>query len=112
MYPFLSPIPYPLLKLISSRDNFPHYSSVRLCDANVVHSTKDNNKRRNVQLDYCLVVWFYAGFVNGYSAEYDAINAVVSSLTSLSNVSLAVKEFNISDETNSFNIGEIYKIYY
>ena len=57
-------------------------------------------------MDFCLVFRFYAGFVNGHSNEYDVIKAVVSSLR---NVSLVVKEFNISDNTNIFNIGEIYK---
>lgn len=52
----------------------------------------------------------YVGFVNGHSDEYDVINAVVSSRTSLSNVSLVLKEFNTSaDNTNLFDTGEIYK---
>jgi len=65
---------------------------------------------KHAAFNWIIVVRFYVGFVNGHSDEYDVINAVVSSRTSLSNVSLVLKEFNTSaDNTNLFDTGEIYK---
>lgn len=103
------PKPYLLIKIISPRNNFTYYySSIRIFQVNAIYSAKDNNEIRSVQLDFCLV-GFYAGFVNGHLDEYDTVNAIVSSRTSLGNVSLVVKEFNTSNNTSLFNIGEIYK---
>ncbi|XP_020619406.1 uncharacterized protein LOC110057163 [Orbicella faveolata] len=59
---------------------------------------------KHAAFNWIIVVRFYVGFVNGHSDEYDVINAVVSSRTSLSNVSLVLKEFNTSaDNTNLFD---------
>ena len=70
---------------------------------------KTLNKGTYYLFFFVLLSWFYPGFVNGHSDEYDAINAVVSSKPSLSNVTLVLKEFNVSDNTNLFDIGEIYE---
>ncbi|XP_078384334.1 glutamate receptor 2-like [Oculina patagonica] len=45
---------------------------------------------------------FTCGFVNGYSAEYDVVNSVFNNAPSFDNVSVVLKEFNISDNTNLF----------
>ena len=99
-----------LLKLISPPDEFAYYTLIPLFEVNVIYSKNDNNEACSSELNSVLVVRFLVGFVNGHSDEYDAINAVVSR-TNLGNVSLVLKEFNISDNTNLFNIGEIYKRY-
>ena len=39
------------------------------------------------------------------------MNSVVNNVSSLGNVSVVLKDFNISDEANLFNIGKIYKRY-
>ena len=63
-------------------------------------------KYENVQL--CFVPC-YAGFVNGYSAEYDVVNSIVNNASNLSlNVSVVLNEFNATEKKNLFNLGKIY----
>jgi len=50
---------------------------------------------------------FILGVINGYSAEYNAMKFAVNTSSGVNNVSLILKNFNITNETNLVNQGKI-----
>ncbi|KAJ7337784.1 hypothetical protein OS493_007941 [Desmophyllum pertusum] len=50
------------------------------------------------------------GLVNGYSAEYDVVNSIVNNASNLSlNVSVVLKEFNITEKKNLLNLASAFR---
>ena len=49
----------------------------------------------------------YAGVVNEYSAEYDAMSIALNNTSSVNNVSIILTTLNISENINMFSQGKI-----
>ena len=74
----------------------------KLLNAQNIYKTNTTNAR----LKYSFLVQFHTGFINGHSAEFDAVNSVFNNVSGSSNVSVVLKQVNISEAVNLFTHGE------